>query len=179
MDAYRQRHTECKTASDRVGGMFHNAHEYALLYSNDAGRPSYYCAPRIEDGYELEAVRERIARRAGLITVARTADTGGTLRGYVDLISARAIEGWAQNLDHSDTSVCLTIFAGDRVIGQVLANRYREDLKRAGIGKGRHAFKFVPPPGISLDCIQVRRSLDSTALLLSADARRSRSLRVA
>jgi Hint domain len=164
---------------DDSRGMFHNAHEYVLLYSDDARRPSCYCAPRIEDGYELEVVRQRTAQRAGLTTAKRTANADGALRGYIDLISVRAIEGWAQNLDHPDASVCLTILAGGRVIGQVLANRYREDLKRAGIGNGRHAFEFVPPPGIPLDCIQVRRSLDSAALLLSAHGKRDRLLCVA
>jgi hypothetical protein len=28
--------------------------------------PGYYCAPRLEEGYEIETVRQRIAARAGL-----------------------------------------------------------------------------------------------------------------
>ena len=42
--------------------MFHNASEYAALYGEAlaAGR---FCAPRVEDGYALEAIRARLAAR--------------------------------------------------------------------------------------------------------------------
>jgi hypothetical protein len=162
---------------DDSRGMFHNAHEYTSLYSDDALLSPCYCAPRIEDGYQLEAVRERIAWRAGLGTV--EAARIGKLHGYVDLISDRTVVGWAQNLLHPDAPVCLDICAGRRVIGRVLANIYREDLKRAGIGKGRHAFRFVIPRDVSPDCIQVRRSLDGAPLLLSTNIRRDQSLNAA
>jgi hypothetical protein len=46
--------------------MFHNAQDYYARYGEDAAMPGLYCAPRLEDGYEVEAVRQRIARRAGL-----------------------------------------------------------------------------------------------------------------
>ena len=45
-------------------GMFHNASEYDLLYAGDARQFMSYCAPRLEDGYAVEAVRRRIAARA-------------------------------------------------------------------------------------------------------------------
>jgi hypothetical protein len=41
--------------------MFHNAAEYAELYPN-APEPTGYCAPRVESGYELEAIRSRLNR---------------------------------------------------------------------------------------------------------------------
>ena len=44
-------------------------------------------------------------------------------------VSAQRIAGWAQNADHPEAPVCLDIYAGGRLIGQVLANRYREDLR--------------------------------------------------
>jgi hypothetical protein len=46
--------------------MFHNAQDYDARYRNVAVAPGHYCAPRLEDGYEVEAVRQRIAGRAGL-----------------------------------------------------------------------------------------------------------------
>ncbi len=45
-------------------GMFQNAEEYETLFSGVAEFAAQYCAPRVDDGYELEAVRRRIARRA-------------------------------------------------------------------------------------------------------------------
>ena len=46
--------------ADDSRGMFHNASEFAALYP-DAPRPDGFCAPRLEQGAELEAVRRRLA----------------------------------------------------------------------------------------------------------------------
>jgi hypothetical protein len=160
--------------------LFHNAHEYWRLYpaaANVAG-PAQYCAPRLEDGYEVETARRRIALRAGL----RAQDQApriGALRGYIDLIGPRCIAGWAQNVDHPEAPVCLDIFAGHKLIGQVLADHYREDLKCAGLGSGRHSFKFTPPVALIFApaAVEVRRALDGEALKLSADAQRAIAVR--
>jgi hypothetical protein len=62
--------------------------------------------------------------------------------------------------------VCLDVYAGAQLIGQTLANCYREDLERAGLGSGRHSFEFTPPAGSAFasHVIEVRRSLDGTLL---------------
>ncbi|MGO9698444.1 MAG: Hint domain-containing protein [Xanthobacteraceae bacterium] len=154
--------------------MFHNAHEYRTLYP--AAAPlARYCAPRLDEGYELEAVRQRLAARAGLES--RDLAEGGALRGSVDRVTPHVIEGWAQNAEHPEAPVCLDIYAGGRLIGEVLANRYREDLEQAGLGSGRHAFRFTLPPGLRVapDAIEVRRSLDGAVLAHQA----SRQARVA
>ena len=115
---------------DDSRGMFHNAHEYWTLYPGAATELAQYCAPRYEDGNAVETARRRIALRAGL----RMRDDElrvGTLRGYVDLVSTERIAGWAQNTNHPEAPVCLDIYAGGRLIGQTLANRYRKDLERS------------------------------------------------
>jgi hypothetical protein len=160
---------------DDSRAMFHNAREYDAMYPDLARAahavPARYCAPRLEDGYEVEAVRRRLASRAGL----RPCDEGtriGSLRGHIDLLSAQRVAGWAQNTDYPEAPVCLDILADGRLIGQTLANRYREDLERAGLGSGRHSFEFKPPPGLALTAkaVEVRRSLDGAALAFSAEA---------
>ena len=133
--------------------------------------PARYCAPRYEDGYEIQNARRRIALRAGL----RTADTEpriGALRGFVDLVSARSVEGWAQNVEHPEAPVCLDIYAGGELIGQILANQYREDLKQAGLGSGHHSFEFTQPIGFahSPQAVEVRRSLDGAVIQLASKA---------
>ena len=45
--------------------MFHNAAEYAALYPDAAPKPAAVCAPRVESGPELEAIRARLNRLAG------------------------------------------------------------------------------------------------------------------
>ncbi|HTP91199.1 MAG TPA: Hint domain-containing protein [Xanthobacteraceae bacterium] len=160
---------------DDSRGMFHNAREYRALYPDEAARAgAHYCAPRLEEGYGVEAVRRRVVARAGLL---RSADAAraGALRGFVDLISADSITGWAQDQVHLEAPVCLDIFAEGRLIGQVLANRYREDLERVGLGSGRHGFSFTPAHGVSRGGIEVRRSLDGALLQQAFNAKATRA----
>lgn len=49
---------------DDSRGMFRNPGEYWMLYPNAARGAARYCAPRVEDGEELESVRRRLAVRA-------------------------------------------------------------------------------------------------------------------
>ena len=158
---------------DDSRAMFHNAHEYALLYPEDVARPARYRAPRLEIGYEVEAIRRNLAARAGLLSDGQDA---GTLRGHVDAVSPRLVEGWAQSVDHPEAPICLDVYAGRELIGQTLANRHREDLEAAGLGSGRHSFSFAVPDGLMLlpGIVEVRRSLDGAALRLSTDALRER-----
>ena len=153
--------------------LFHNAQEYRLLYPEAAVGHPQYCAPRLSDGFEVEAIRRRIALRAGL----RPKDGEphiGNLRGYFGLIGPRRIAGWAQNTEHPEAPVCLDVYAGGRLVGQVLADRYREDLEREGPGSGRHSFEFTLPHELAFvpDQVEVRRSLDGIALELTNDGRR-------
>ena len=155
---------------DDSRGMFHNAHDYDTLYADEDAVAAHYCAPRLDEGYEVEAVRRRLALRSGLLRRSDTAQLGA-LRGYIDRVRTGSIAGWAQNADAPEAPVCLDIFAHGKLIGQVLANSYRNDLKAAGLGSGRHGFTFTPPAGLdcSGDTVEVRRSLDG-ALLQSSEA---------
>ncbi|MGO9702728.1 MAG: Hint domain-containing protein [Xanthobacteraceae bacterium] len=150
---------------DNDRGMFHNAREYRTLYPDAATAFTQYCAPRLSDGYEVETARRRINARAGLRAAADTP----TLRGNVDKISCSQIAGWAQNVEHPEAPVCLDIYAGGRLIGQTLANRYRKDLERARLGSGNHSFAFTLRAGLTFspDRVEVRRSLDGASLKLS------------
>jgi hypothetical protein len=144
--------------------MFHNAHEHRAIYPDASQGPARYCAPRRDEGYEVESARRHIDARAGLRVAA--AVSAPTLLGYVDVVSSRRIAGWAQNVGHPEASVCLDIYVGDRLIGQALANRYRGDLDRAGLGSGRHGFEFIAPAELAFapHAIAVRRSLDGAVL---------------
>ena len=154
-------------------GLFHNAYEFRALYPAAAPMFAQYCAPRLQDGYELEALRQRITLRAGLASRGK-ATAVAKVRGYVDRITTQCVAGWAQNLDHPEVPVCLDICAGGQLIGQVLANCYREDLVQTGIGSGRHSFAFTLPqaPTYAFEELEVRRSLDGVALELTHGARR-------
>jgi hypothetical protein len=151
--------------------MFHNAHEFHTLYPQAAADAAQYCAPRLDEGYDVAAVCHRIAVRAGR---GPSANSAGALHGYVDALGPRAIEGWAQHANAPEVPVCLDIYAGGHLLGQTLANIYRYNLDAAGLGSGRHGFRFALPENFVLAgaTIEVRRSADG-ALLASSSHRRA------
>jgi beta-glucanase (GH16 family) len=149
---------------DDSRGMFHNAHEYFALYPNASNQPAQFCAPRHHDGYVLEGARRRLNVRAGRYS--NPVSTGMALRGSLEVVTAHRIEGWAQNPEHPEAPVCVDILCNGRLFGQALANRYRGDLKRSGLGSGCHGFSFTPPKELAFapDAVTVRRSLDGAAI---------------
>ena len=54
---------------DDSRGIFHNAAEHAALYPGELS-PGRFCAPRVTDGYEIEAIRQRLAVVAGEVAQA-------------------------------------------------------------------------------------------------------------
>jgi hypothetical protein len=153
---------------DNSRGMFHNAHEYPLLYAEERQAPVRYYAPRCDSGYEVEAARRQIEECAGLCPLTE-AERPSKLRGHIDLVTSGIVAGWAQSMEHPEAPVCLDVYVGDQVVGQTLANRYREDLQNAGIGSGCHSFTFEPPPGldISSGVVEIRRSIDGATVACS------------
>jgi hypothetical protein len=155
---------------DDSRGMFHNAAEYDALYPNAPRVPALYCAPRVTEGFALDAIRTRLAIRAGLQAPAKAAP----FRGNLEHIGADRIEGWAQNPDHPDAPVCLDILVASQVVAQVLANRFRADLLAAEIGDGRHAFRIALPLTVAQRrSVQVRRSADGAVLPCAAEVLRA------
>ncbi len=145
-------------------GLFHNAPEYWAEHPEPAAGPAQYCAPRCEEGFAVERARAQIAARAGLSVAAEMAPTG-TLRGHIDQIGRR-ITGWAQDETSPAVPVCLDIYAGNELLGQTAANRYRAGLAAAGFGDGRHGFELAPPEGLAFapGSVRVCRSCDGAAL---------------
>ena len=151
---------------DENRGMFQNAHEYHRLYPAALPTTACYCADRVEDGYELEAVRRQIDQRAGL----RKRDgrqTSATLRGSLDLVDSHLIYGWAQNSEHPEAPVCVDIFDNEVLITRTLANHYRLDLKEAGLGSGHHGFEVKLTGGLCpllRHVIRVSRTSDGSSV---------------
>jgi hypothetical protein len=79
---------------DDSRGMFQNEQEYRAINPDASQAPERYCAPRRDEGYEVEAARRHIDVRAGLRAAAE--QPAPTLRGYVDTVSRRCIAGWSQ-----------------------------------------------------------------------------------
>jgi len=87
------------------------------------------------------------------------------LRSYIDLVDRHRVSGWARDDDQPDAPLSLLILDNDALVARVLANHYRPDLEAAGIGTGRHGFRFEFPTPLSLaerHVVRVYREADGT-----------------
>jgi hypothetical protein len=144
-------------------GLFENAVEFYTLYPVPLPFPRSECLPRLEAGFVLQAIQHRLAERAGL----RPSETiEGPLRGFVDVAGPATVAGWAQCETQPEEPVCLDIFVDGIRVLRTLANRYREDLRNAGIGSGNHSFSAQLPED-AFGKVEVRRTIDQTILPLT------------
>ncbi len=88
------------------------------------------------------------------------------IRGSIDLNDGRTIEGWVFADETPLHRFTLRVMAGGHEVGTCTADRYREDLARAGIGGGNVAFRFEVPPFTALDPALLRLRLDGSDVYL-------------
>ncbi|MFT8505487.1 Hint domain-containing protein [Acetobacter sp.] len=139
---------------DHSRGMFHNAGEYDVLYPDAGTVAARYCAPRVEEGAQLEGIRRR------LNPAARKSAALAPLEGYLDVATHRHVRGWAR-VPGSERPVRLQIVDNGVVLGEVLADRMRDDVGSAC------GFYFDIPGGLSAverHVLEIRRA-DDHALL--------------
>ena len=74
----------------------------------------------------------------------------------------------AIDVDGTD-AVCLDIVINGRQLMRALANRFRQDLRKAGMGSGCHAFEVALPAGC-VGKVDVRRSTDHRIVPRTASA---------
>jgi hypothetical protein len=67
------------------------------------------------------------------------------IRGVLDAIAGRIVEGWAADPTQPDQPVTVEILADERWLGSAVAMSYRADLAQAGLGTGHHHFNFLLP----------------------------------
>jgi glycosyltransferase involved in cell wall biosynthesis len=92
-----------------------------------------------------------------------------SLQGNLDVGSRERLLGWARNGEHPNDPAILRIAVDGEVVGRVIANAYRPDLERNGIGSGWHAFEhvFEPPLSSLRHVVAVHREADGAALASS------------
>jgi hypothetical protein len=126
------------------------------------------CAPILQSGPLFDRIRARITLRAG-ITPPDIMDRpqGGPLLGKVEWSDRTLISGWAWLPEHPDVPVVLEVVNRRDTIAIVIADQFRGDLRRAGIGDGHHAFHIDLPrhldPRQSHNLL-VRRAADGAVL---------------
>ena len=70
------------------------------------------------------------------------------VRGFTDNINSREITGWVIDSKSPQDPLKVELLVDGRVMGETFADNARDDLKQAGIGNGRHAFRFNTPLSI-------------------------------
>ena len=148
---------------DDSRGMFHNAAEFFATYPGEDPSRGCFCADVVEHGEALEVVRRRLASRAGLAVPDPDA-APAAVQAHLDTVDHDTVEGWASAEDGAP--VRLEITDGGQVLTRVTANMYRADLRDAGLGDGRCAFRVT---GLMLDpavphFLRVRRASDGAVL---------------
>jgi hypothetical protein len=162
---------------------FQNAASFHEMYPEPAVEQRM-CLPRLDDGFALEAMRRRLAARAGLAWPAPAMPArprakrqySGALRGYVDQVGPDFVTGWAQYEAAPEMPVALDILGDGHRLGRVLANLYRADLRQAGLGSGNHGFAFRLPAAaaglVAAGLVEVRSSDRQLPLPRAADPAR-------
>ncbi|MDQ0560086.1 hypothetical protein QO004_001868 [Rhizobium mesoamericanum] len=72
-------------------------------------------------------------------------DNAKPMNGRVDAIDMGRIFGWAFDPMAPDQRVTIRVLLDGKVIAEAVADRNRPDLKRNGIGDGKHAFEIALP----------------------------------
>ena len=85
----------------------------------------------------------------------------------LDIAEVHRIAGWAWSPGQPQERLSLNIFFDETEVATVIADRYREDLKFAKKGDGRHAFEWSPDPSLVPvgGCLVSVRQFGTNALL--------------
>lgn len=141
--------------------MFDNADEYALLYGT-APAGAENATPRVVEGYQLAAIRGRLAQLAGIDT-AKAAP--GQLKGNLERIENGVLHGWVIDSANTTDAVEAEVLVEGEVVARLVANRYRADLDQADLAGGRCGFSVaLPASAEALSQIRLRRATDGAML---------------
>jgi hypothetical protein len=120
------------------------------LTSLRAHRRKLLAAASDRSHFNFAVVREHYQRDIAVIDAGLNRvmpQTDWAIRGAMDPLGETEIAGWVQNTRHPDLPVLLGVYFDGELAGEILANRFRPELVKAGIGNGHHGFVFALPPG--------------------------------
>ena len=123
--------------------------------------------PEVQDG-ALHDITLAVSTPAGAVVVQSVSREiparAAAFQGKVERILDNQLFGWVWDRGRPARLVAVELLHEERVLAVGIADRYRGDLMRAGIGRGAHGFVFAldelrppPPPGAVL---QVRTSAE-------------------
>jgi hypothetical protein len=62
------------------------------------------------------------------------------IRGSIEFIDNIRLRGWAQDAEEPEAAVSVV---AEGILGCAVADRFRADLKDAGVGRGHYGFEFT------------------------------------
>jgi hypothetical protein len=154
---------DCPTESfldENCRARFENSSEFFDLYNPSIANPTP-CLPRLTHGMHLYLIQSRIRARAG---ISRDNREVGVLRGCIDEVGPNIVRGWAQDISNPEEPVLLSISYSGKQQTMVLANLYRPDLRKAGLGSGCHGFECVLGANLIPTTIEVSRIQDGALI---------------
>jgi hypothetical protein len=94
--------------------------------------------------------------------------------GYIDEgTDSRKMIGWAWDKSRPNDPVTIEIYDGTVRIGTVLADAFRDDLSKAGVGNGKHGFEFHMPARVRDGAIhQIRVKIAGTDKFLEGSPKK-------
>ena len=72
----------------------------------------------------------------------------GNFEGFLDKVECGSFRGWAWDASQPNTPVSVEFFADGQSLGSVVADLFRQDIKDAGKGNGKHVYAFTTPESI-------------------------------
>ena len=65
-----------------------------------------------------------------------------SVRGYIDRYANHVIVGWVADLEAPMSALPIQMLAGETILRSLNSDLFREDLRNAGHGDGRHGFEI-------------------------------------
>ncbi len=75
-------------------------------------------------------------------------DKSFEIQGYLDKVEGLYAIGWAFNKSKPDERLKVVVYVDDKPVAEGVADKFREDLLKAGIGDGRYGFEIELPEDI-------------------------------
>ena len=91
----------------------------------------------------------------GVFFVAASASLGQTpkpsalpFEGSLDKVEVGTVGGWAWDASQPNSAIKVDIYDGEKLLATIAAETFREDLKMAQKGDGKHGFDFLLPKSL-------------------------------
>ncbi len=96
----------------------------------------------------LEGIADRTSLSVEPANIGAHAQDEQRIVGALDAVLGHTVEGWAMDVKNPGSPVTVEILDGQALLGSVVASMFRADSLAAGIGTGKHHFKFLLPDSV-------------------------------